>query len=353
MDSTGTQISTDIKNYLAEVTSANRVSKKSLQIAEHIIEVNIVGNQDESFYTAAMSHLLLKDNHQAADLSIYTCDQVHCSDVPLPPSIQEFIQDSEEKAKQHPLGATYEIKVGSFFIQYKQQVQTLTIIDYSEGIAINWVYDADLLMEWEKSFPFRSILYYWFNKFGYIIIHGGAIGTRHGGVILAGKSGSGKSTATLACLGGSLKYVGDDIVLVHLKTLIAYSLYNVAKLEVHQLKLFPTLANWVSNPETMESYKANIFIDNHQPEWLIHSFPIKAILLPRFLGRIDTTIIQATAADAAKALFPSSMEVLTITDLSLFRNLSDVSRRLPNYWIETGTDTRQIYKTIETLLTTV
>jgi hypothetical protein len=297
-----------------------------------------------------MLHLEVANPSKKSDLRIFACDYVH-GKVELPDLFASFIEDSEQKAREFDLGATFEIKEGSLFVQYRQSAQTLTIIDYLEGIAINWVYDSRQLMEWEKSFPFRSVLYHWLKNQGFVIVHGGAIGTKDGGVILAGKSGSGKSTASLACLGSALKYAGDDIVLVHVETLMAYSLYNVAKLEVHQLERFPTLAPWVSNPETMAGYKASIFVQNHRPDWLINAFKIKAILLPRFTGLEITTMKPASAAEATKSLFPSSMVVLTVNELSLFRNLSSISRAVPAYWIETGTKLNLISESIENLLT--
>src|SRR5205823_136180 len=81
--------------------------------------------------------------------------------------------------------------------------------------------------------PLRHILHLWLASRGVQFVHAGAVGRPSGGCLIVGKSGSGKSTSTLATLGSELLYAGDDYVGVSVTTGGAHvhSIYGCGKLE--------------------------------------------------------------------------------------------------------------------------
>ena len=85
--------------------------------------------------------------------------------------------------------------------------------------------------------------------------------TASGGVLIAGKSGSGKSTTTLACLTSGLLYAGDDYVLADVAAEpYVHSLYSTAKLVPDNCDRFPQLRPLVSNPDKLDEQKALIYL---------------------------------------------------------------------------------------------
>lgn len=213
-----------------------------------------------------------------------------------------------------------------------------------------WTQSVAKQPEWTRSFPFRSLWFEWLRPKGFLFLHAGAVGLPDGrGILLTGRGGSGKSTSTLACLTSALLYAGDDFVAVHPATNRVYSLYNVAKLEEHQFVRFPGLKPLVYNPATMQTEKGQIFVADHFPEKLITTLQVSAILLPRFTGQLNTLVRAASSADGWRALVPSTIGLLHTTG-DYAHAVADFARPLPTYWLETGTDLKQIPTQISKVL---
>jgi len=195
---------------------------------------------------------------------------------------------------------------------------------------------------WERSFPLRTIFHWWFEKLPLQPVHAAAVGLSSGGVLITGASGSGKSTAALACLDSDLQFAGDDYVLVrHGPEPHVYSLYGTAKVEVENLARFPRLRAAVSNESRLDSEKALVFVSRFAPGKLIGGFPIRALLVSRITGARTRCCgaprprrLPGTRADDAVAPAGSEREA--------FRKLSALVREVPVYTLEAGTDLPQI-----------
>jgi hypothetical protein len=175
------------------------------------------------------------------------------------------------------------------------------------------------------------------------------VGTSDGGVLLTGRGGSGKSTSTLACLDSNLKYAGDDLMLVDTAAKMIYSLYNVAKIEAHQLQRFPYFKPLVYNPQALPQEKAQVFVHDYFPEKTIKQIPLKAMILPKFSGKESTHFESSTPAEALKALAPSTIGLFQEKAVYLKR-LTHLSRQVPVFKLHTGTDLVQIPATIVQIL---
>jgi len=182
-------------------------------------------------------------------------------------------------------------------------------------------------------------------------IHAGAVGRPDGGVLIAGRNGSGKSTSTLACLHSDLRFAGDHYVLVRVDPEpYVFSLYSTAKLEPHDLGRFPKLKPMVNNHGRLTSEKALIFLHDHAPGEIVRGFPLRAILLPRVTGRRDTRLERTTPAAALMALAPTTLVHLQGASQEAFGKLARLARKLPVYTLEAGTDLSQIPVVILELL---
>jgi hypothetical protein len=233
----------------------------------------------------------------------------------------------------------------------------LNLLDVERGLGILWVPDWRALPWHESGAPLRTLLSWWFESRGRLLVHGGAVGRPGGGVLLAGRGGAGKSTAALACIGSDLRYAGDDYSLVQVdagEQPTLSSLYNTAKVKGRaDLARFPWMTARVVNADRLESeaQKPMLFVHEHQPGALIDGFPLKAIVLPRFIPDLDAPkVIPVTPESALKAMAASTIPQLTGSGSVALRTLSQLTRQVPCYLFGTTTDLDQIAPTLSDLL---
>jgi len=229
---------------------------------------------------------------------------------------------------------------------------TLWILDQVNNVAIFWTRDAGTLPTYDRGAPLRMILNWWMRERDRQFVHAGAVGTADGGVLLAGKSGSGKSTTALACLSADLRYAADDYCLVTTAPVAyAYSIYNSVKLDLSTLRRSaPHLEPLISNHHELATEKALLYLHQQYPEKLSRGFPICAILLPQVTGGEDTTVTRATPMAAMKALAPSTLMQLSGAGRAEFQTMAKLVQQVPSYHLALGTDVVQIPQVILRLL---
>lgn len=332
---------------LFQVLEARTYTAYSFRVTDKTVEVRFVVPHSSvmlSFYTKAIQHLA--QAVQAADLTdlvIWVAEKAG-SGLHLPQPFWNWNRISR-------YGLISGFSEEDYYANYDLSTHTFTLLERSRKRAVVWMQDFTLQPEWMSSFPFRTLWFEWLKAYGYLFVHAGAVGLQNGkGVLLTGRGGAGKSTSTLACLESRLLYAGDDFVAVHSTTRRVYSLYNVAKLEQHQFARFPHLEQIVYNPQTMHKEKGQIFLADHFPEKLAITFQIEAVLLPRFTGQPHTHIRPATTAESWRALVPSTVELLHLNQ-EYTQALGGFLRQFPSYWLETGTDLKQISFHINHILT--
>ena len=235
---------------------------------------------------------------------------------------------------------------------YDNDSHVLSLLDTTQAIAIYWVNDATKLPYYEQGAPLRTIFNWWLSRHNYQCVHAGAVGTDEGGVLLTGKSGSGKSTTALACLDSDLLYISDDYCLfTNAPQPYVYSLYNTAKLNgLRDLQRQPRFLPMIHNPEQAGQAKLMLFLAQHMSHKLRAGFPLKAILLPYVTGESNTRFKRVSAGMALKALAPTSMFQLPGADQRSFQNMGELVRQLPCYQLELGTDIKAIPAIILDLL---
>jgi hypothetical protein len=203
--------------------------------------------------------------------------------------------------------------------------------------------DASQLPSWERGAPLRTVLHWGLRVYDLQLCHGAALGTPEGGVLLAGKGGSGKSTTALRCLQSELLYASDDYCVVQVKpSPYVHSLYNTAKVNADNVSRVPFLRSAISNWERLDTQKALMFLRQHYPEKLSVGFPIRAVMVPRVTGRVNTEVTPATSADAVGALALSTIRQLPGADHRSLETIKSVTDRVPCYYLELGTDLDQI-----------
>lgn len=227
-----------------------------------------------------------------------------------------------------------------------EPVQTiLSVLDTDSNEGFFWIRDAAQLPLYQCGSPLLVPLHQWMSLHGRILVHGGAVGTAEGGVLLVGKGGSGKSTAALCCLGdphSPLLYAADDYGLVRCDPQPHfYSLYNSGKVNAADAHKHPLISS-AQYAGVLDSQKALYFLHAHFPEKISTGFPLRAIVLPRVTGQGTTRLSPASQAQAMLALAPSTLFQLPGSETSKFQGLGELVRSLPCYVLESGTDWQQI-----------
>ncbi len=317
-----------------------KLSKRHFRIGPTPISCTYYGDFDISFFTYAISHLEEK-NADTNALNIIIID-VKSTQKPIPKSLWQWPTINPYNGEMLGMPEGYYGNCNTI-------TQTLILIDFTRYRMLFWAKDVASFPEYERSFPLRQVLFFWHKKTNFVLVHGGAVGFKSGGVLLAGLGGSGKSTSTMACLNSALKYAGDDFVLANTEQPFIHSLYNVAKLEASNFHRFPNLEPHIYNKHEMPKEKGQLFLNQFMPEKVINGFPLKAILLPKFTGNVKTKTRKASAIDAMLALAPSSTLLLR-TSTEQVKLIAKLVRSVPAFWLETGTDLSDIPLQIEKIL---
>lgn len=293
--------------------------------------------------TSALAHLVAEPDLPAT-LTVHLWDSASTGTKMLPPSWapEDFMARGEIRG----------YNTERFFAAFQHGVSAFNMLDATSGEAVFWARAATAVPYYETGAPLRAILNWWLSRNARQLVHAAAVGRPSGGVLLGGKSGSGKSTTALACLYSSdLLYAGDDYALLEGGAPpVVHSLYNSAKVNADNIHRFPDLMPRLWNGERLGAEKALLFVHQHFPEKLARVFPIRAVLVPRITGRRETTVSRTSPAAGLTALAPSTIFQLPRAGGDAFHYLAGVVTRVPSYFLELGTDLAEIPGVIRNLL---
>lgn len=230
---------------------------------------------------------------------------------------------------------------------YQPGTNALHLFDRTTATGQYWLADAARMPYWHRGFPLRDLIHWWSRDVPLQLMHGGAVGFVDGGVLLAGRSGAGKSTSAVACLDSDLLFASDDYVLVATTPPPrVYAPYSTAKLDPGNLGRFPELAGKISNPDHLTTQKAILYVREHFPTRVSSGFPIRAVFLPRVTGERTTRLVPASAGDSLAAVAPTTVAQLEGHGREAFAKIAAFVRQVPSWWLEVGTDLPQIPRVI-------
>jgi hypothetical protein len=238
-----------------------------------------------------------------------------------------------------------------FQTHFPPGAEVLVMLDLALGRAILWARDPAKLSQHELAAPLRVILHGWLSSRGVELVHGGAVGASDSCVLIAGRSGSGKSWSSLAAAAAGLGILGDDYCAVRPGSppRVA-SVYSSAKTVPEALDHLPFLRGMVSNPVRGEGEKAVYFLHEHIPERLLLEADLRAILVPRQGLAVSTRLREASAADALRALAPTTIVLHPGAGQATLASLARVTQAVPCYFLDLGGDLDTIAPAIAPLL---
>lgn len=336
-----------LQTWFKKITAGKKTIDRFYTIGGYAIKLSFADEIMARTLTKAFSHLETASTELPA-LTICLWDNVSTRSL-LPGLIPAFMKifhwDSYEV-----LDSRQNIKAlcdDRFQMRFNVGPNIFSALDTEQNLGLYWLEDAARLPYWERGSPLQNILNWWTSGHERQYVHAAAVGNPTGGVLLAAKGGSGKSTSALSCLNSTLTYASDDYCLIATEPIpYVYSLYNTAKLKgTEDLKRFPELAPLVSNSDRLHEEKALIFLQDYFPEKMIAGFPLKAILVPKITGG-ETRLTAMTPISALKALAPSTLFQLSGTGQNSLQMMSELVKRTPCYTLELGPDITRIPQVI-------
>ena len=311
-------------------------------IANRIVRVKFTNRQMANALTPALEHLI-SDNKKVAQLNICCLDSVVTKiDFPMPPwSVKNY----------SPRGDIEGFDNERFKIGFHSWANVLSMFDSKENVAIYWTHDYNHLPSYEKSAPFLFILNMCMSNQQRQLIHAAAVGYPNAGVLLVGRSHSGKSTTALSCLSSKLYYAGDDYCLLSEEdTPYIFSLYSSAKLLAQDLGKFPELNPALDTINVPQDDRALYFLTRTNPGKIINGFPLKLILIVKIGENNQTLVKPVRAVEILKTLAPSTMVQLPTAAGQTLRTIANIIRKVPCFSLEIGKDITQISAKIEEVL---
>lgn len=322
-------------------TAAGRL-EYYFNIGGSVVRLSFAGPALVPNVTRSLAHLALEPQ-PAADLTVCVWESA-TTGVPAPLRTwpdTAFRTNGTVAGFDHP-------HIHTFF---QLGTSALSLLHTRRRLAFFWVRRAEQLPYYEIASPLRLILYLWARTRGRLLVHGGAIGHASGGVLLVGKSGSGKSNTALAALRSPLSYAGDDYCLLAADPApTAYSIFNAGKTYRADLHRLPFLAPHITNPDHLDGEKALFFIHEHFPDQIVTRFPLRAILMPRVTGQPTSQLRPTPMAAGLTALAPSTVTQLPGIQAEDFRLLVRAVRQVPSYVLEVGRDPAGALDLVQALL---
>jgi len=228
---------------------------------------------------------------------------------------------------------------------------SVNLLDLQERRGVFWVEGTSSLPYWSRSSPLRTLLHWWLEHHGAQLVHGAAVATEEGAVLLTGKGGAGKSTTALACRRAGFGFLGDDYVVVRPgPEPTVHSLYATAKLDGASLDRFPELRGLVINPGHREDHKAVIRLHPDPEGRLRLEAPLRAVLLPRVRDGESTTVLPADPDEVLHAARFTTMAQLPYAGRWTHRALGSVCEAVPGYILELGSNLAAVPEKLRRLL---
>jgi hypothetical protein len=231
-----------------------------------------------------------------------------------------------------------------------QRPSSVLLLDREKNRIVGSIRGRDALFQDERARPFHLLVSIWLADRDIPFIHAALVGQDDKGLLFAGKSGSGKTTSSIACYVGGLTYLSDDCVALE-KTaegkFVGHSIYATCMHD--DIKRFPTLASIAHGPNHSFEKKDSVYLLEHDADRFASRIDLAGIVIPKLCDRIDTTHRRAKTMEAMLALAPSSLWMLPNAANASLEKLDGLLTTVPAFWLELGRDVDQVAPAVKRL----
>lgn len=328
----------------AKDTNPNKFSTRSFILAGQVVEMRVVGRELAETMGSVFAHLETKDIHSHSPrLVIELWDQCETG-------IPSRVVSTREDLYLHPLYIWP--RDGRHMVHQLQY--SMMCFDRKTGHTVGCTPSVEELSLYERGRPLRVPLSIWHNDQDIPVIHTGLVSKNGQGVLLAGLSGAGKSTSAITCLCAGFSYLSDDLVGLQILpdgSCLGHSIYNSTFLEPGQLTHFPSLMPHALRSKYSYEDKLLVLLSQVFESKLERVTTIRAVALPRIVNSRNSGIRRASKGEALRVLAPSSLFGVPVSPgIRGFDKLTQLVERVPSYWLELGSDLREIPGCVERLL---
>lgn len=325
-----------LSDYFQIVYSKFQVS--DLPVVDHLnlagFSIELSGSSEElqAVFLPSLSHLRIPTKFEETPaLRIWYADSAGINGLIPEPPFDDFNGVGLSESSFEP----------GFYIYYQPAFRQVFLYSEEKMLGIYWVLNSSAIPWWEPTFSFRIILHWWTKDKPLQLMHAGAVAVdSSGGWLIAGPSGSGKSSTCLTLLKHGLLYLGDDYVLVKTdQNPAVFTVYQTAKLEPDNFQnRFPELAEYIQNPETYLNEKAIFQIYAAFPESFIAEIPLKGILLPSINGTQKSKMRPVSPGRALLGIAPTTLRHLPHDREDSYQKMKDLISQVPVFEWSLGMD---------------
>jgi predicted O-methyltransferase YrrM len=302
-----------------------------LALAGHAVRMCFAGDALEPAMLPGFGHALRDEPSGEPSLSVVLWDSR--SSGLAAPEVPWGVADVR------PRGDVRGYELSDVSVFYEHVSGAVTAYDPGSDTMAFWVRDPELVPWYERGAPLRSALHHWAAAHGLHFVHAGAVGTGGRGALLVGASGSGKSTTALACLDAGMEYAGDDYVILSGGDAHRVDcLYSTAKLDARALERLPSLAGAVTAVGPRREHKAVLDVNRHGSARVVDSLVIDAVIVPTVGDGVAPEILRATAAQALRAIAPTTILQLPGSARERMTAMAALVRDVPAFGLRVGSD---------------
>lgn len=298
------------------------------------VRLRIAGRELADTIAAPLAHLRCDDDATPAELEIELWDE-GATGVAGPVRAIAGVLESEWEYGDETLA------VSGPLVAYQLHA-SIVCLDRGERRIVGWFPSHARLALHQRGKPLQTILSVWAHDRGAQAVHAGCVARAGTGIVLPGKSGSGKSTAALAAALGGFSFLADDLVLVD-ASFGLHSLYCSAWLDTGHARRFPSLAIHATPGVLPMETKALTIVDELAGVHTVATARLAALALPRIVDGPATGPRRATRAEALFVLAPSTvLQLHPRSGKRELERLAAMTERVPAFWLELGTDLEAI-----------
>jgi hypothetical protein len=315
---------------------------RQFTVAGKTVRVLFAGERLVPHIATALDHLAGSDEAQAdATIVVWDSESTGVDNVGPPCSRRDFTSR----------GDIWGFHSDRYRIAFHWVESSVNVFDLEASQGVFWVESERTIPDWVRAAPLRSIFHWWAERNGWQLVHGAAVGTDEGAVLVTGKKGTGKSTTALASLARGLFFVADDYVIVSLDPEpTVHSLYRTAKLSSVELARLPELARCVMKRASLDGQKFVLVLDGTWAKSLARELPLRAVATPVFEDRDDSVLVPAARDLLVRAATFTTLEQLPYAGGRAHAFVERIVGRLPSYELKLGRDIERIPTALRGLL---